>query len=87
MPARQTPVRAHASAPNARMHACRALDAPARTPARSSAQPVCWRTPARSPDVHAHPNVHPLHPSILPSVLLSHPTLEHFPDSFLASRD
>ncbi|PKI64998.1 hypothetical protein CRG98_014622 [Punica granatum] len=45
---------------------------------------------ARAPDVlplaHPCPNVHPLHPSTLPSVQLSHPTLEHFPDSFLVSR-
>ncbi|PKI48885.1 hypothetical protein CRG98_030733 [Punica granatum] len=45
------------------------------------------QVPARTLDVRAHPNVHPLHPSILPSVLPSHPALEHFPDSFLVSQD
>ncbi|PKI61744.1 hypothetical protein CRG98_017856 [Punica granatum] len=59
-----------------------------RTAERPRARPPAART--RAPDIilrtHPCPNVHPLHPSIPPSIQPSHPTLEHFPDSFLVSR-
>ncbi|PKI67585.1 hypothetical protein CRG98_012008 [Punica granatum] len=67
----------------------------------SQALEACFRVPFTCPQIghrasemrsevlpcaHPSPNVHPLHPSTLPSVQPSHLTLKLFLDSFLASR-